>query len=95
MKTLLFTLSFLLLGGGLVGCAPAETTPADTIAPQEQADTAEDYVGMTVEAAQELAEENGVPFRVIERDGEPLPATMDWRPGRINASVENNIVVSY
>jgi hypothetical protein len=30
---------------------------------------------------------------VIEQDGESLPATMDLRPGRINASVANGVVV--
>ncbi len=54
-----------------------------------------DYIGLTTEAAETQAIANGVLFRVVSRDGEPLPATMDYRPGRINASVENDIVVSY
>ncbi|NCP67655.1 DUF4377 domain-containing protein [bacterium] len=54
-----------------------------------------DYVGLSVEQAMELAETNGVPFRVTMRDGEFLPITMDYRPGRINASVEGDIVVDY
>ncbi len=51
------------------------------------------YEGLTVEEAQALAEEHGKEFRVVEEDGEPLPATMDYRPGRINAIVEDGVVV--
>ena len=36
-----------------------------------------------------------LPFRVVERDGMPLPVTMDYRPGRVNAHVANNVVVGY
>jgi membrane-bound inhibitor of C-type lysozyme len=54
-----------------------------------------DYIGLSVEDAQLLASQNDVPFRVTMKDGQPLPATMDYRIGRINASVENNIVVDY
>ncbi len=54
-----------------------------------------DYIGLSVEAAQALAEQNGVPFRVTMQDGQPLPATMDFRIGRINAAVEDDIVVDY
>ncbi len=55
----------------------------------------DDYVGLTLEAAQELAENNNTTLRVTELDGEPQMVTMDYRPGRINASVKNNIVTSY
>jgi hypothetical protein len=34
-------------------------------------------------------------FRLVEIDGQPQPVTKDIRPGRINAVVENEIVVSY
>jgi len=54
-----------------------------------------DYVGLSIEGAMALAEINNVPFRVTMRDGQFLPATLDYRIGRINASVENDIVVDY
>lgn len=54
-----------------------------------------DYVGLSLEQAQTLASEKGLPFRVVMKDGEALAVTLDYRPGRINASIENNIVVSY
>ncbi len=54
-----------------------------------------DYIGLSVEEAQKLAQSNGVPFRVVMKDDQPLPATMDWRPGRINAEVKSDIVTGY
>ncbi|MEQ1849700.1 MAG: hypothetical protein ABL890_03870 [Candidatus Peribacteraceae bacterium] len=54
-----------------------------------------DYVGMTVTLAEMSAAASGVPFRVVMLDGQPQPATMDYRPGRINATVESDIVTSY
>lgn len=53
------------------------------------------YLNLSEKAAADLAEKNGVSFRVVKRDGEFLPATMDYRPGRINAEVEKGIVVDY
>lgn len=54
-----------------------------------------DYIGLTVVQAEELALDNGVPFRVVQEDGEFLAVTEDYRPGRINAVVDNGIVTSY
>lgn len=55
---------------------------------------ASDYVGLTVEAAGEKAAEDGRLFRVVEKDGEPLMVTKDYRVGRVNATVEKGVVVS-
>lgn len=51
------------------------------------------YVGLDLEAAQEYAEAEGRDFRVVSMDGELQPVTMDLREGRINAYVENGVVV--
>jgi diacylglycerol kinase family enzyme len=56
---------------------------------------ATDYISLTVAAAQDLAEKNNVPFRVVTIDGEPQMATMDFVIGRINASTQDGMVVSY
>lgn len=53
------------------------------------------YEGLSTEAAQKMAESNKVAFRVVMKDGQSLPATMDYRSGRINATIENDKVVSY
>jgi len=72
--------------------APAQPAPED-VADVPTAPT--DYVGLSEAEAVVFAEENNVPFRVVERDGEMLPTTRDYRPGRINAVVANGVVVSY
>ena len=54
-----------------------------------------DYLGMTVEQAEAKAQSQDVPFRVVERDGEIQPTTQDIRVGRINATVNNDVVTSY
>lgn len=54
----------------------------------------QEYVGLSVEAAQKLAEENNTDFRVVIIDGEGQPVTMDYRIGRINATTDNGVVTS-
>jgi hypothetical protein len=56
---------------------------------------ATDYVGMSPTTGENKAEADGVLFRVVEIDGNSQPITKDLRPGRINATVENDVVVSY
>lgn len=72
-----------------------EITVEDTTEPEVSKTTSTDYIWLSEEAASELAKKNNVSFRVTTRDNQPLPATMDFRPGRINASVINGIVVDY
>ena len=50
------------------------------------------YVGMTEEAALNQAKETNVLARVVERDGESLPVTMDYVEGRLNLYVKNGVV---
>jgi hypothetical protein len=57
--------------------------------------TVSTIIGMTIAEAEAYAKESNVPFRVVMKDGESLPVTMDLRPGRINAVVEADLVVSY
>jgi hypothetical protein len=42
----------------------------------------------------DLANRQGDMFRIVEEDGEFMAVTMDFRPGRINATVEDGLVVS-
>lgn len=53
------------------------------------------YGGLTVELAEQLATNRGVSFRVVMRDGVPLPATADYRPGRVNAEVTQGKISGY
>lgn len=68
-----------------------ETQPVEEPTPAET----DDYIGLTVEQAQALAETSDVAFRIGMIDGEPQPVTMDYRPGRITASVVDDLVVDY
>ncbi len=52
------------------------------------------YIGLTEEQAEAKAKENNVPLRVVERDGKPLPMTMDLVNGRVNVTIKDGKVVS-
>lgn len=107
MKQILLIVGLVVLGAVgywlLMGQTAVEESPATAVdtgddagnGTTEPVDSDEDYVGLTVAEAEVLAAENDVPFRVVERDGERLMVTEDWRPGRINAVVEGDVVVSY
>lgn len=111
MKQTLIGVLLLLILGGLAYWAlmqndanePAPQLTDETEAPAQPApeDVAEvpavpaDYVGLSEAEAEALAAANEVPFRVVERDGEMLSVTKDYRPGRINAVVSDEVVVSY
>lgn len=49
-------------------------------------------VGLTEEEAVAAAEDLGWELRVIRRDGEDLPITMDLRPNRVNVEVTDDEV---
>lgn len=53
---------------------------------------ARSLLGMTEEAAQKSTEEAGYQFRVVSRDGKPLPTTMDLRTDRINVAIVDDQV---
>lgn len=50
------------------------------------------YIGLTEEAALEKAENEKKAARVVKRDGQDLPVTMDFSKGRLNFTVNNGKV---
>ena len=50
------------------------------------------YVGLTEDAALSKASLENKPARVVERDGEALPATADYSSGRLNLYVRDGNV---
>lgn len=52
------------------------------------------FLGLSEAAAKEKADGTNIPFRVIVREGESLPATMDYVKKRANAIVEGGIVIA-
>jgi len=62
--------------------------------PTTQVPTTE-YVGLTQSEAVAKAQADGAAFRVVEIDGEPQPTTLDYREGRINATVTDGMVTAF
>jgi|AntRauTorcE11897_2_1112592.scaffolds.fasta_scaffold88479_1 hypothetical protein len=85
----LATAAYLLFTSDTDSEAPLMTNETKTIVEND------DYVGMTITEAEVRAQTEGVPFRVVEINGEPLPVTKDLREGRVNARVENGVITSY
>lgn len=57
-------------------------------APSEKAPQPEDFIGLTLEKAKTLAEQHKIEYRITMVDGQPRPATTDYRPHRYNFEVE-------
>lgn len=51
------------------------------------------YIGHNFEDAQAQAARDGVSIRAVYIDGEPQAVTADYRPGRLNVEIEDNIVI--
>lgn len=83
-------------GSEPAGSEPAGSEPgtseADGDLPTEE--TAADLVGLDEDEAEETATERGWAFRVVRRDGEDLPATMDLRENRVNVEVDDGVVTA-
>lgn len=72
------------------GSAPKEA-PAEAETGEAGGDA--EFVGLTLEEAEALAEKRELPHRVVMVDGEPRPATKDYRPNRLNFELEGGKVV--
>lgn len=83
---------------GVVASYTVEGADVDLGVPEVVPDTPvgnDVIIGMTVAEAEAYAAAQGVPFRLGYQDGEYLAVTMDYRPGRITASVEDGAVFDY
>ncbi len=83
----------------LLACQPKHSPETDAKVPdaaEKQATgavpTPESFVGLTLEAAEAKAKAADLPHRVVKRDGEDLPVTRDYRPERLNFTVEKGTV---
>ncbi len=52
----------------------------------------DDFVGLTMEDAEALAEENIIAFRTVRIDDEMFAVTQDYNPGRLNFEVDAGVV---
>jgi hypothetical protein len=87
-------------GSDVPATEPPATTPDTTPDPTEpgvvlptDADAAS-IVGLDESEAQQLVEERGWVFRVVQRDGVDLAVTMDYREDRLNAQVADGVVIA-
>ena len=69
-------------------CGDDDDSSADTTSPTSTAVDVPDIVGDSVEDATATLEEAGLTLRVVRRDGEDLPTTMDFLEDRVNVAVE-------
>lgn len=60
--------------------------------PMQQLGSSDDYIGLTEKDALAKAEASNTPARVVERDGQGLPVTMDFTFGRHNLYVKDGKV---
>jgi len=58
----------------------------------QSVDGSDGYVNLTEQAALDKAARERTPARVVERDGQALPVTMDFVEGRINLYVKDGKV---
>lgn len=74
---------------------PATPAPAPAEKPATPGDPAEanSYVGMTLPDASARADKADIRWRIVEEDGKPRPVTMDYRPDRLNFSVEKGKII--
>ncbi len=77
--------------------APTPIEPGDGATLPEEPEQAEldaTYVGLSKDDAIAAAEEAGVPWRIEREDGEDFALTMDYRPDRVNFSVEDGVITA-
>ena len=74
--------------------APPSSGPADCAEEPTEESADELLVGLTEDEATDAAEACGWILRVVRRDGEDLPATLDFRPNRVNVEVTDGEVTA-
>ncbi|MDZ7744587.1 MAG: hypothetical protein U5K77_02380 [Candidatus Saccharibacteria bacterium] len=58
----------------------------------EDQDRVNAYIGLSEEEAISRAEQDGYTYRIVARDGERFPVTMDYNPSRVNFTIVDGIV---
>lgn len=71
---------------------PEPTLPDDLQPPANASEIAGEYIGLSEAEATAKADQNNLTYRVIARDDETIPITMDYRPDRMNFTVQNGQV---
>ncbi len=83
------------VGGALLESYPEQCLfDGKTYTNESQSKAGEWYIGLTEEDALARAKDTNVPARVVERDGESLPVTMDYVVGRLNFAIKDGRVIN-
>lgn len=53
-----------------------------------------EIVGMSLDEAESVCRENGVNVRVVHRDGESMPLSMDLNENRLNLTIMEGVVTN-
>jgi hypothetical protein len=69
-------------------CGDDDDSADDATAEQTAAADVPDVIGDSVEDATATLEDAGFTLRVVKRDGEDLPGTLDFLENRVNVAVE-------
>ena len=67
----------------------APETPPTTLAPN-----ANDFIGLPVDVATAIAEQNGITTRIVRIDDDFFPVTEDFIPDRVSLEVDDGIVTA-
>ena len=67
--------------------------PAESAAASPDPKKPESYIGLNEKAAGAMADKADVKWRIIEVDGKPRPATMDYRQDRLNFAIKDGKVI--
>ena len=75
---------------------PADDKPAGVQAVKSEIDVSkpESLVGQSLDQVQAACDARVIPHRVVELDGEPRPATKDYRPERLNFRVKDGLITA-
>ena len=73
---------------GISACGGDDDSSDDAATEESIAADIPDIIGVSVEDATTTLEDAGFTLRVVRRDGEDLPATLDFVENRVNVAVE-------
>ncbi|MDF1826051.1 MAG: hypothetical protein P1U68_15505 [Verrucomicrobiales bacterium] len=74
----------------LISC---QTDSPESDPPVAQAETDDDFVGISLSDGEKLALKRDLLYRITMLDGKPQAATRDYRENRVNFAVENGKIV--
>jgi hypothetical protein len=75
------------------GSTPVEVTEEAPAAPAFDVKDANSLIGQKLEVVQPALEAAQIRFRVIEKDGESFPMTMDYLPERLNFKIKDGVII--